>query len=79
MVSCPGIKLCCVNANFHWYRDKLQYDGKPWRQHLKEVAYKEAIPEFKGVLAQIGKFQGWEILDIKARFSNELLDYLFFL
>lgn len=50
--------------------------GLPARQYLKEHAYKDAIPEFRSVLTDIGKGQGWELKDIQARFSNELWDYM---
>jgi hypothetical protein len=46
----------------------------PAIKYLKTAAYKEAIPEFKTVLADIGKGQGWSLADIQARFSNELWD-----
>jgi hypothetical protein len=50
----------------------------PARQYFKEVAYKDAIPEFRNVLEEIGSSQGWELKDIKERFSNELWDELVF-
>lgn len=53
-------------------------DGKPWFDRLKEVDYKEEIPEFLNVLEDIGKDAGWTMQDLKARFSNEVLDQLFF-
>jgi hypothetical protein len=52
--------------------------GLPAREYLKTVAYKDAIPEFKAVLADIGNAQGWELNDLKARFSNELWDEMIF-
>jgi hypothetical protein len=52
--------------------------GIPARQYLKEEAYKDAIPEFKSVLTEIGKAQGWELKDIQERFSNELWDYIIY-
>jgi hypothetical protein len=48
--------------------------GLPARQYLKNVAYKDEIPKFKAVLADIGTTQGWGLADIQARFSNELWD-----
>ena len=52
--------------------------GLPARQYLKTIAYKHAIPEFKAVLADIGKSQGWKLEDLQKRFSNELWDELIF-
>ena len=52
--------------------------GLPAREYLKTVAYKDAIPEFKATLADIGGSQGWGLDDLKARFSNELWDYVIF-
>lgn len=48
------------------------------KEHLKKVAYKDEIPKFKETLARIGAMQNWTLEDIKARFSNPLLDYLYF-
>jgi len=45
---------------------------------LKTVAYKDAIPEFKTALENIGTSQGWTLADLKARFSNKLWDDLIF-
>lgn len=36
----------------------LKRNGAPIEKHLKEVAYKDAIPAFKARLAEIGKAQG---------------------
>lgn len=65
------------NANLT-NRESINMRGKPARQYLKENAYKDAIPEFKSVLADIGADQGWELKDIQARFSNELWDYVIY-
>lgn len=46
--------------------------------YLKTVAYKDDIPNFMSALASIGKQQGWTLEDIKGRFSNPLLDSVFF-
>lgn len=67
-----------LNVRPHWAKEweNINMRGLPARQYLKEHAYKDAIPEFKSVLADIGKGQGWELKDIQARFSNELWDYM---
>ncbi|KUJ24026.1 uncharacterized protein LY89DRAFT_572706 [Mollisia scopiformis] len=69
-----------LNVRPHWAKEweSINMRGLPARQYLKEQAYKDAIPEFKSVLADIGKGQGWELKDIQARFSNELWDYMIY-
>jgi hypothetical protein len=59
-------------------RDFVKFRGLPARQFLKTVAYKDQIPQFKTVLADIGKSQDWSLDDLKARFSNELWDEMVF-
>ncbi len=59
-------------------RDFVSMGGLPARKYLKTVAYKDQIPQFKAVLTDIGKGQGWELDDLKARFSNELWDEIVF-
>jgi len=69
-----------LNIRPHWAKEweSINMRGLPARQFLKEVAYKDAIPEFKSLLAEIGEGQGWQLVDLKERFSNELWDYLIF-
>lgn len=52
--------------------------GQPWRQWLKDVAYKDRIPEFLSVLEGIGQDQDFTLQDLQERFSNPLLDELLF-
>ena len=59
-------------------RDMIKFRGLPARQFLKTDAYKDQIPQFKAVLADIGKTQGWVLDDLKARFSNMLWDEIVF-
>ena len=50
-------------------------DGKSKRdarEYLRTVSYKDAIPDFKTKLAEIGKEQEWGLEDIRAKFSNDL-------
>lgn len=67
-----------LNVRPHWAKEWEGIDmrGMPARQYMKEVAYKEAIPEFKRVLGEIGATQGWGLEDLKSRFSNQLWDYM---
>ncbi|EKG17034.1 hypothetical protein MPH_05723 [Macrophomina phaseolina MS6] len=69
-----------LNVRPHWAKewDGLRLGGLDARKYLREVAYKEAIPEFLGMLKEIGEGQGWGLEELKGRFSNELLDDLLF-
>ncbi|KAA8896395.1 hypothetical protein FN846DRAFT_900289 [Sphaerosporella brunnea] len=64
----------------HWAKewDGLTVRGQPWRQFLKEVSYKDEIPQFMSVLQGIGAKQNFTLADLKSRFSNPLLDEVFF-
>lgn len=64
----------------HWAKEwnELEVRGKPWPEILKTESYAEQIPEFKSLLAAIGKKHGWTLEDIQRTFSNDLFDYLFF-
>ena len=59
-------------------RESVNMRGKPAREYLKEEAYKDAIPKFKAILADIGQQQGWDLTDLQKRFSNELWDYMIY-
>jgi hypothetical protein len=69
-----------LNVRPHWAKEwtSLTLGGKPAVEYLKTVAYKDAIPEFKTVLENIGTIQGWTLADLKARFSNKLWDDIVF-
>lgn len=71
-----AVRLYLDYADKH--RDGLDIGGMPARQYLKEVAYCEAIPEFRSVLKQIGEEQGWTLEELQAMFSNKLWDYIVF-
>lgn len=69
-----------LNTRPHWakdWEDLTLGDGKSKRdarECLRTVSYKDAIPDFKTKLAEIGKEQGWGLEDIRARVSNDLWD-----
>ncbi|KAH6666590.1 hypothetical protein B0J14DRAFT_603935 [Halenospora varia] len=67
-----------LNIRPHWAKEweGITLRGLPAREYLKEVAYKDAIVEFKAVLAEIGKEQGWGLGDIQRRFGNEMWDWI---
>lgn len=55
----------------------LKVDGKPWFDKVKSDCAME-IGEFNEVLVEIGERDQWTRQDIKNRFSNDLLDALYF-
>lgn len=64
----------------HWGKEwvKMRFGGLSAREYVRTVAYKNEIPECLTVLERIGKRQGWTTKDLHKRFSNNLLDELFF-
>jgi hypothetical protein len=70
------------NVRPHWGKEwgvnGLKMRGLDPKLYLKHHAYKEEIPEFKGILEEIGKQQGWTVEDLKKRFSNKLWDEVIF-
>jgi hypothetical protein len=66
------------NVRPHWAKEweRFTFKGQEARKYLKEVAYKDQIPEFRNALQTIGKEQGWNLEQLKSRFSNELWDKL---
>ncbi|KAK6007857.1 hypothetical protein QM012_004671 [Aureobasidium pullulans] len=64
----------------HWGKEwaKMRFGGLPARDYIRTVAYKSEIPECLTVLEKIGKRQGWTLKDLRKRFSNRLLDDMFF-
>ncbi|KAG9242396.1 hypothetical protein BJ878DRAFT_173318 [Calycina marina] len=69
-----------LNVRPHWAKEweSINMRGRPAREYLREVAYKDKIPLFRETLSRIGEVQGWELGDLKKRFSNELWDYMVF-
>jgi hypothetical protein len=64
----------------HWGKEwvKMRFGGLPARDYVRTVAYKSEIPECLATLEKIGKRQGWTTKDLHKRFSNKLLDDIFF-
>ncbi|KAJ7847979.1 hypothetical protein B0H13DRAFT_2285449 [Mycena leptocephala] len=71
-----------LNVRPHWAKewDGLKMGPKRMeaRKFLREVVYKDAIPEFVEILKEIGQGQGWGLEEVKQRFSNELWDELLY-
>ena len=76
-----------LNVRPHWAKEweglMMGEEGKgkgrvDARTYLRTVSYKEEIGEFRRELEAIGKGQGWELEDLRKRFSNELWDEMVF-
>ncbi|GME42994.1 putative FAD-binding type 2 protein [Neofusicoccum parvum] len=71
-----------LNVRPHWAKEweglRLGEERLPARRFLREVAYKDAIPEFVAALAEIGGAQGWGVEEVRERFSNEMWDEVVF-
>jgi hypothetical protein len=69
-----------LNARPHWAKQwqGLTIKGKPVKQHLKDVAFVERIPEFTSALQAIAKSQGYSLNEMRSLFSNPLYDDLIF-
>lgn len=63
----------------HWAKqwDGFEINGEPWVERMKRD-YKDEIVEFKKVMAEIGKKDGWKLADLKKRFSNDFFDKFYF-
>jgi hypothetical protein len=57
---------------------ELTFHGISGRDYARDVAFKSQFAQFKTVASNICALQGWTLADLKARFSNELWDYLVF-
>jgi hypothetical protein len=77
-----------VHIRPHWAKEwaflSVPLDGTKnsgrisFRDYIKQHAYRDAIPQFKAALDDIGHAHGWSRAEIKTRFSNELFDDLYF-
>jgi len=69
-----------LHTRSHWAKQwqGLNFDGKDAITYAKTVAYKDRIPEFVKTLKKVGKEKGFTWDEMKARYSNPLLDKLFF-
>lgn len=69
-----------LNARPHWAKEwqGLNVRGMDIMTYLKTVAYKKEIPEFVGMLDTITKKNGTTLEESRKRFSNPLLEELFF-
>jgi len=69
-----------LHTRSHWAKQwqGLNFDGKDAITYTKTVAYKDRIPEFVKTLKKVAKEKGFTWDEMKARFSNPLLDKLFF-
>jgi len=68
-----------LNARPHWAKQwqNLTVNDMDIVDYLKNVAYKDRLPEFKAGLQAIATEQGFTLQDLQDRFSNPLFDQLF--
>ncbi|ELU37650.1 cholesterol oxidase, substrate-binding domain-containing protein [Rhizoctonia solani AG-1 IA] len=61
-----------LNSRPHWAKEwaGLTVRGQSIEQYLKEVAYKDAIPEFRAMLEKIATAQGTTVVEMRDRFGN---------
>jgi FAD/FMN-containing dehydrogenase len=65
-----------LNVRPHWAKEwqGLTLRGLDMEQYLREVAYRDRIPEFEARLAAIARAGGHTLADVWRTFSNPLLD-----
>ncbi|SMR44975.1 unnamed protein product [Zymoseptoria tritici ST99CH_1A5] len=68
------------NVRPHWAKEweQCSWKGMEARKYMKEVAFKDQIPDFRATLADIGQKQGWTLEQLKGRYSNEMWDKIVF-
>jgi hypothetical protein len=68
-----------LNIRPHWAKEwaGIKIRGMDVTDYLKNIAYKDQLPEFKNVLTAIAKSQGFTLSDMQERFSNPLIDNIF--
>lgn len=62
-----------------WYGYKMK--GRPWQDVLKnevrlDGGFREELSEWRGLVGQLAKRDGWRVEDAKKRFGNEALNAL---
>ena len=64
-----------LNARPHWAKEweGLTVHSEPVKNHLRDVAYVDVIPEFKKRLEQVAIAGNVDIQEMKQRFNNKLL------
>lgn len=71
-----------LNVRPHWAKEwsslKMGPKRLDAREYLRTESYQGPIVDFKQTLERIGADQGWELRDLRARFSNELWDKIVF-
>ena len=67
-----------LNIRPHWAKEWKEFsvDGKPWPQVVRETSCRGQIEEFRGLVEDIAKAQGWTVADGRKRFGNEFLEGL---
>lgn len=68
-----------LNSRPHWAKQwqGLQARGLPIVSYLRDIAYKERIPEFGAALAQVAAAGGYSLGEMRKLFTNPLLGEIF--
>jgi hypothetical protein len=68
----------------HWAKEWYGYTvkGRPWEEVLRNEespngGFKDEIAEWRGLVGQLARRDGWTTLDARRRFGNDVLDWLF--
>ncbi|KAF1988851.1 hypothetical protein K402DRAFT_452593 [Aulographum hederae CBS 113979] len=64
----------------HWGKEweGLKFSGLKAKDYFKNVAYKDQIALWREMTTEIGDLQGWNLKDLKKRFSNATWDSIMF-
>lgn len=68
-----------LNIRPHWAKQwqGLQWRGLPDTEYLKTVAYADRIPEFRRQLRRVAAAGGYDLSDVRNRFTNPLVEHVF--
>ncbi len=68
-----------LNVRPHWAKQwqGLQFRGLTDTEYLKTVAYRDRVPEFRSQLLRVAAAGGYTLADIRARFTNPLIEHVF--
>lgn len=73
-----------VPVRAHWAKEWFGYTvrGRKWEEIFKEEesqngGFRKEIAEWRGLMGQLATRDAWRVDDARARFGNEVLDWLF--
>jgi len=64
-----------LNVRPHWAKqwEELTVKGEPMGKYLREVSYRESIPEFKKQMNGIAKAGGYSGKEMESMFAGSLM------